>query len=143
VWERLHYLRRAPVAHGEHEKRQGGEDDVNWPDWYAAPRAGRPKAVGKVRPGGTLLFMSGTGGRRPTSGALIAAHTAGVPALVRNLALEVAPIRVNVIAPGFVDTPLPRSTSVISSTSAASSFAARCRSDGSSNPTTSPRWQCT
>jgi NAD(P)-dependent dehydrogenase (short-subunit alcohol dehydrogenase family) len=63
-------------------------------------------AVGKVRPGGTLLFMSGTGGRRPASGALITAQTAGVPALARNLALEVAPIRVNVIAPGFVDTPL-------------------------------------
>jgi len=64
------------------------------------------KAVGKVRPGGTLLFMSGTGGRRPSSGVLIAAHTAGVPALARNLALELAPIRVNAIAPGFVDTPL-------------------------------------
>ena len=29
-------MRRAAVAHGEHEKRQGGEYDVNWPDWYAA-----------------------------------------------------------------------------------------------------------
>jgi NAD(P)-dependent dehydrogenase (short-subunit alcohol dehydrogenase family) len=63
-------------------------------------------ARGKVRPGGTLLFMSGTGGRRAASGALIAAHTAAVPALVRNLALEVAPVRVNAIAAGFVDTPL-------------------------------------
>lgn len=64
------------------------------------------KAAGKVRPGGTLLFMSGTGGRRASSGALITAHTAAVPALARNLALEVAPVRVNVIAAGFVDTPL-------------------------------------
>lgn len=64
------------------------------------------KAVGKVRAGGTLLFMTGTGGRRAASGALITAHTAAVPALARNLALEVAPIRVNVIAAGFVDTPL-------------------------------------
>lgn len=63
-------------------------------------------AVGKVRAGGTLLFMSGTGGRRPAAGALITGHTAGVPALARNLAVEVASIRVNVIAPGFVDTPL-------------------------------------
>ena len=63
-------------------------------------------AAGKVRPGGTLLFMSGTGGRRAASGALITAHTAAVPALVRNLALEVAPVRVNAIAAGFVDTPL-------------------------------------
>ncbi|HWD61833.1 MAG TPA: VOC family protein [Humibacter sp.] len=27
-------LRRAAVAHGEHEKRTGHEDE-NWPDWYA------------------------------------------------------------------------------------------------------------
>ena len=29
-----------------------------------------------------------------------------MPAIVRNLALEIAPIRVNVLAAGFVDTPL-------------------------------------
>ena len=29
-------LRRASVAHGEHEKRTGGQRDENWPDWYAA-----------------------------------------------------------------------------------------------------------
>src|SRR5215471_2725665 len=29
-------MRRASVAHGEHEKREGGEYDVNWPDWYAS-----------------------------------------------------------------------------------------------------------
>jgi catechol 2,3-dioxygenase-like lactoylglutathione lyase family enzyme len=29
-------MRRASVAHGEHERREGGEYDVNWPDWYAA-----------------------------------------------------------------------------------------------------------
>jgi NAD(P)-dependent dehydrogenase (short-subunit alcohol dehydrogenase family) len=64
-------------------------------------------AIGKVRPGGTLLFMSGTGGRRPGVGmAIIGAATAALPALAANLALEIAPIRVNVIAAGFVDTPL-------------------------------------
>lgn len=29
-------LRRASAAHGEHEQRQGGAYDENWPDWYAA-----------------------------------------------------------------------------------------------------------
>ena len=62
--------------------------------------------MGKVRPGGTLLFIGGTGGRRASSGALITALTAATPALTRNLALELAPIRVNLIAAGFVDTPL-------------------------------------
>lgn len=28
-------LRRAATAHGEHEKRNGGKHDENWPDWYA------------------------------------------------------------------------------------------------------------
>jgi hypothetical protein len=28
-------LRRAAAAHGEHEKRSGGQHDENWPDWYA------------------------------------------------------------------------------------------------------------
>ena len=28
-------LRRAEAAHGEHEKRMGGQRDANWPDWYA------------------------------------------------------------------------------------------------------------
>jgi NAD(P)-dependent dehydrogenase (short-subunit alcohol dehydrogenase family) len=63
-------------------------------------------AVGKVRPGGTLLFIGGTGGRRPAAGALITAFTAALPALTKALALELAPVRVNLIAPGFVDTPL-------------------------------------
>jgi NAD(P)-dependent dehydrogenase (short-subunit alcohol dehydrogenase family) len=67
------------------------------------------RAAGKVRPGGTLLFVGGTGGRRPAAGALISALTAALPALTRALALEIAPVRVNLIAPGFVDTPLSAS----------------------------------
>jgi NAD(P)-dependent dehydrogenase (short-subunit alcohol dehydrogenase family) len=64
-------------------------------------------AVGKVRPGGSLIFMSGTGARRPGVGLAVAAtFTAAMPALIANLALEIAPIRVNLIAAGFVDTPL-------------------------------------
>jgi NAD(P)-dependent dehydrogenase (short-subunit alcohol dehydrogenase family) len=64
-------------------------------------------AASKVRPGGTLLFMGGTGGRRPAPGlSLISALTAALPAMTKNLALELAPVRVNLIAAGFVDTPL-------------------------------------
>jgi len=64
-------------------------------------------AASKVRPGGTLLFMGGTGGRRPAAGhAFIAALTAALPAMIKSLALEIAPVRVNLIAAGFVDTPL-------------------------------------
>ncbi|MDX6262614.1 MAG: hypothetical protein QOH84_4302 [Kribbellaceae bacterium] len=64
-------------------------------------------SIGKVRPGGTLLFMGGTGGRKSAPGmSVIGALTAAGPALTRNLAVELAPIRVNLIAAGFVDTPL-------------------------------------
>ena len=64
-------------------------------------------ATSKVRPGGTLIFMGGTGGRRPAIGMSIAgAVTAALPSLTANLALEIAPVRVNLIAAGFVDTPL-------------------------------------
>ena len=67
-------------------------------------------AVGKVRPAGTLLFMGGTGGRSTAPGfALISALTAALPAMTKNLAFELAPVRVNLIAAGFVDTPLSAS----------------------------------
>jgi NAD(P)-dependent dehydrogenase (short-subunit alcohol dehydrogenase family) len=62
---------------------------------------------GRMRPGGTLLFIGGTGGRTRGAGlTLIGAMTAALPALAANLAVELAPIRVNVIAAGFVDTAL-------------------------------------
>jgi catechol 2,3-dioxygenase-like lactoylglutathione lyase family enzyme len=39
-------LRRAAAAHGEHEKRTGGQRDADWPDWYAdyivREQAGKP-----------------------------------------------------------------------------------------------------
>ncbi|WP_433557704.1 SDR family oxidoreductase [Pseudonocardia xinjiangensis] len=67
-------------------------------------------AVGRMRPGGTLLLMGGTGARRVGHGLGIAsATTAAMPPFVAALALELAPVRVNLIAAGFVDTPLSAS----------------------------------
>ena len=66
--------------------------------------------VGKMRPGGTLLLMGGTGGRRIARGlGIVSAATAALPPFVASLALEIAPVRVNLIAAGFVDTPLSAS----------------------------------
>ena len=67
-------------------------------------------AVGRMRPRGTLVFMSGTGGRRIGHGNGIAsAATAVLPPFVAALALEIAPVRASLIAAGFVDTPLSAS----------------------------------
>jgi len=64
-------------------------------------------AIHKVRPGGALVFMGGTGGRRQRIGlGMVPTVTAALPALTASLALELAPVRVNLIAAGFVDTEL-------------------------------------
>jgi NAD(P)-dependent dehydrogenase (short-subunit alcohol dehydrogenase family) len=95
----------APLADLDRERAHRGFDAHQWLAVAVAQHA-----PGRVRPGGTLLFMSGTGGRRPGTGmSLISAATAALPALIANLAVEVAPVRVNLIAAGFVDTPLSAS----------------------------------
>ena len=67
-------------------------------------------AAPRMRPGGTLLLMGGTGGRRIHRGlGLISAATAALPPFTATLALELSPVRVNLIAAGFVDTPLSAS----------------------------------
>jgi NAD(P)-dependent dehydrogenase (short-subunit alcohol dehydrogenase family) len=67
-------------------------------------------AAAKMRPGGTMLLMGGTGGRRIGHGlGISSAATAVLPPFTAALALELAPVRVNLIAAGFVDTPLSAS----------------------------------
>lgn len=57
---------------------------------------------------GSITLMGGQLSDRPTGNgvALIAAAVRGVEALAGALAQELKPIRVNVVAPGFTDTPL-------------------------------------
>jgi NAD(P)-dependent dehydrogenase (short-subunit alcohol dehydrogenase family) len=79
-------------------------------DHVALALAVARNAVRKMRPGGTLLFMGGTGGRRVDHRlGIIPAATAALPPFTASLALELAPVRVNLIAAGFVDTPLSAS----------------------------------
>jgi NAD(P)-dependent dehydrogenase (short-subunit alcohol dehydrogenase family) len=67
-------------------------------------------AASRMRPGGTLLLMGSTGGRRIGHGTgIFSAATAALPPFVAALALELAPVRVNLIAAGFVDSPLSAS----------------------------------
>jgi NAD(P)-dependent dehydrogenase (short-subunit alcohol dehydrogenase family) len=64
-------------------------------------------ARAKMPPGGSLVLMGGTGGRKISRGlGIVSAATAALPPFTATLALELAPIRVNLVAAGFVDTPL-------------------------------------
>jgi NAD(P)-dependent dehydrogenase (short-subunit alcohol dehydrogenase family) len=91
-----------PIADMDFAAARRSLDDHFWVAIHLARLA-----TSAVRPGGTLVFMGGTGGRHTDMGlSVISAMTAAMPALVANLALEIAPVRVNLIAAGFVDTPL-------------------------------------
>lgn len=64
-------------------------------------------ALGRLRTNGSIVLTSGLLAERPIrTGAILAGAVAAIEAIVRSLALELAPIRVNAVSPGLVDTPL-------------------------------------
>lgn len=70
---------------------------------YLAARHGAPR----IRTGGSITFFAGIWSQRPVPGAsVIAAINSAVEGLARALAIELAPIRVNAVSPGIVDTPI-------------------------------------
>jgi NAD(P)-dependent dehydrogenase (short-subunit alcohol dehydrogenase family) len=66
-------------------------------------------AAPRVREGGSLVFMGATGSRPVAGLSLGAAVGTGMRPLIANLALEIAPVRINLIGAGFVGTPLSAS----------------------------------
>ena len=67
----------------------------------------RVARAARIAPQGSLTFVSGALSQRPAAGAaLIAAINAALEKLSQGLALEMAPIRVNTVSPGPVDTPM-------------------------------------
>ncbi|MFF3909849.1 SDR family oxidoreductase [Streptomyces sp. NPDC001848] len=72
---------------------------------YTAVKHGAPA----IRKGGSVVLTTGSAGRRPLPGTTVAASPCGaVESLTRALALELAPILVNVVSPGLVHTELWR-----------------------------------
>lgn len=64
-------------------------------------------AVPRLRPGGSVVLTTGAAGDRPGPGWSVAASICGaMDSLVRALAVELAPLRVNAVKPGVVRTPL-------------------------------------
>ncbi|RUM26803.1 SDR family oxidoreductase [Rhizobium vallis] len=58
-------------------------------------------------PSGSITYTSGVAAYRPAArGSVVAAVNAALEGLVRALAVELAPIRINAVSPGWVDTPI-------------------------------------
>ena len=65
------------------------------------------ESASRIRPGGSITFTSGIAACRPMrGGAAAAAINSGLEGLGRSLAIELAPLRVNVVSPGWTDTPI-------------------------------------
>jgi NAD(P)-dependent dehydrogenase (short-subunit alcohol dehydrogenase family) len=64
-------------------------------------------ASAHVNPGGSIVFTSGIAANRPNAGwALGASICAAMEGFTRAMAMELAPIRVNIVSPGVVATDL-------------------------------------
>lgn len=76
-------------------------DGKFWGQYYAARHA-----AARIRAGGSITLFSGIASRKPMPGmGVVAAINGAVEALCRALAVELAPVRVNVVSPGLVATP--------------------------------------
>lgn len=91
----------ADVVEAEEAEVRPTLDIRVWGGFFAA------KHAAAKMDGGSITFLSGTSAHRPYPGAaMVAASSGAIEAFARALALELAPVRVNTICAGFVDTPL-------------------------------------
>ena len=71
-----------------------------WGAWRVAQQA-------QIRAGGSLTLVSGFLSVRPRpNSAIVSAANGALESLARALALELAPVRVNCVSPGIIDTPI-------------------------------------
>jgi len=76
-------------------------DSKFWGQYFAARYGAQ-----RIREGGSITFFSGVAAVKPVAGlSAYAAVNGAIEALCRSLAVELAPLRVNAVSPGIVDTP--------------------------------------
>jgi NAD(P)-dependent dehydrogenase (short-subunit alcohol dehydrogenase family) len=84
-------------------------DSKFWGQYHAAKYGAR-----KIRAGGSIIFFAGIWSQRPVlGGSVVTAINSAVEGLGRALAIELAPIRVNTVSPGVVDTPIYSGMTVV------------------------------
>jgi NAD(P)-dependent dehydrogenase (short-subunit alcohol dehydrogenase family) len=93
-------LKSGPFKTVSMEDARNTMESKFWGAWRVAQAA-------EIRPGGSLTLVTGYLSVRPRSNsAIIGATNGALESLARSLALELAPVRVNAVSPGIIDTPI-------------------------------------
>ncbi len=93
-------LRSGPFKTLSIEDAKATMESKFWGTWRVARAA-------DIAPGGSLTIVSGFLSIRPRpAAAIIGAANGALESLARSLALELAPVRVNAVSPGIIDTPI-------------------------------------
>jgi NAD(P)-dependent dehydrogenase (short-subunit alcohol dehydrogenase family) len=93
-------LRTGPFKTVSMEEVRATMEGKFWGAWRVARAA-------EIRPGGSLTLVSGYLSIRPRpNSAIVGAANGAIESLARSLALELAPVRVNAVSPGIIDTPI-------------------------------------
>jgi len=93
-------LRAGPFKTSSMDDARATMESKFWGAWRVARAA-------DIRPGGSLTLVSGFLSIRPRpAAAIVGAANGALESLARSLALELAPVRVNAVSPGIIDTPI-------------------------------------
>jgi NAD(P)-dependent dehydrogenase (short-subunit alcohol dehydrogenase family) len=93
-------LRTGPFKTVKMEDVRATMEGKFWGAWRVARAA-------EIRPGGSLTLVTGFLSIRPRpNSAIVGAANGALESLARSLALELAPVRVNAVSPGIIDTPI-------------------------------------
>jgi len=92
---------RKPVFEVSLDEAKSAFDNKFWSQFIVCRNA-----HAQIRPGGSITLFSGISSRRGLPSLVVASAINGaVEALCRSMALTLAPVRVNAVCPGYVDTP--------------------------------------